>query len=258
MPEHTHTGRCILVAALTLFGAAAVHATPKESPGKDAGGKDASAAISLDQLGGTWKNVKSGVNVRIEQGAVGWEVWFSTSGEARITLPEKNRPAIKIDGRDFTCSYSVTLPSAQTMKWDLTQGQPETQCLTGVFTRLGPAPSEVKRVTPPAPAPQVKPAVKHEPAAVERSAEVRKLRQPEPVIERTPASGRAPTMVRERPMPRHAAVYRRPSARIASRHRGWPIAAAAPSRYASGYWPYRYFRYHYRWYVVLIPRCGCR
>ncbi len=145
MLEHSSAGRCILIAAMALFGAAAVHAAPNNSPAKDTTGKDASPAISLDQLGGTWKNAKSGVNVRIEQSTVGWEVWFSTTGEARITLPEKNRPAIKIDGRNFTCSYSVTLPTSQSMKWDLTQGKPESQCLTGVFSRVAPAP-EAKQV----------------------------------------------------------------------------------------------------------------
>lgn len=247
MREHQHTGRCILIAAVTLFGVATAHAAPKDSPAKDAA-KDASPAISLDQLGGTWKNAKSGVNIRIEQGVVGWDVWFSTSGQARITLPEKNRPAIKIDGRNFTCSYSVTLPSAQTMKWDLTQGQPETQCLTGVFTRLGPAPSEVKRTGPGAPTPETKQVVRHEPAPTEPPAVVKTPRQAAPVVE---PSGRAP-------MHRHAVGYRRPFGRSVARHHGWRVAAPR-WRYATGrYWPYRYVHYRYRWYVILIPRCDCR
>src|SRR5579863_4635407 len=101
MLEHPYTSRCILIAAMALLGAATAQAASKSDP--DNSGKDASPALALAQLGGTWKNVKSGVNVRIEQGAAGWEVWFSTTGKARITLPEKNRPAIKIDGRNFTC-----------------------------------------------------------------------------------------------------------------------------------------------------------
>jgi hypothetical protein len=236
MLEHPYTSRCILIAAMALLGAATAQAASKGGPAADSSGKDASPAIALAQLGGTWKNVKSGVNVRIEQGAAGWEVWFSTTGEARITLPEKNRPAIKIDGRNFTCSYSVTLPSSETMKWDLTQGQPETQCLTGVFTRLGPPPSEVKQAAP------VR-EVKHEPPAVERPAEVQKPPQPEPATEPAPVSGgEARLMTPQRPMSRHARVYR---------HRGWRYAA-------SGHWPYRYFRYRYRWYVIYYPRCHCR
>jgi hypothetical protein len=239
MLEHPYTSRCILIAAMALLGAASAHAASKGGPVADASGKDASPAIALAQLGGTWKNVKSGVNVRIEQGAAGWEVWFSTTGEARITLPEKNRPAIKIDGRNFTCSYSVTLPSSETMKWDLTQGQPETQCLTGVFTRLGPPPSAVKQVAPAR-------EVKHEPPAVERPAEVQKPPQPEPATEPAPVSGgEARLMTPPRPMSRHAGIYRH------IRHRGWRYAA-------SGHWPYRYFRYRYRWYVIYYPRCDCR
>jgi hypothetical protein len=240
MPEHPSASRSILIAALALFGAAAAQAAPARDTSRDA-----SPAITFDQLGGTWKNDKSGVNIRIEQGAVGWEVWFSSIGEARITLPEKNRPAIKIDGRNFTCSYSVTLPTPETMKWDLTQGQPEAQCLTGVFTRLGPAPSEVKRTKPAAPESAAKLVVKHEPAIAPPPAAVSKPRRPEPVVE-------APVR-----MPRHAAVYRRLPARIAIRHRGWRIAAARRRYAASHYRPYRFFHYRYRWYVVLIPRCAC-
>jgi hypothetical protein len=279
MPEHPHTGRCILVAAMALFGtalfaAAAAQAVPKDSLAKDTGSKDASPAISLDQLGGTWKNAKSGVNVRIEQGAVGWEVWFSTSGEARITLPEKNRPAIKIDGRNFTCSYSVTLPSAQTMKWDLTQGQPEAECLTGMFTRLEPAPTEVKRA---APAPVAKPAVKagqpleaNKPPQTETSSEPAPTRQSpaaRPIMAPTRTLSRSPALWAARRMAtafrhwrwRHAAAYRRLPARFAIRNRRWRLAGAPwPYAAAGGYRPYRYFHYQYRWYVVLVPRCGCR
>jgi len=250
MPEHLDTGRCVLVAAVALLCAEAVQAAPNDSPAKDAGATDGSPAISLDQLGGTWKNAKSGVNVRIEQGAVGWEVWFSTSGEARITLPEKNRPAIKIDGRNFTCSYSVTLPSAQTMKWDLTRGQPEAQCPTGVFTRLETVPSEAKRGAPAAP--QAKQAAKQE-----QPPETQAPPQAETAIEPAPSSRAKPLWAPERIEPRHASVYRRAPARVAVRYRGW--RAGARWHYAVGrYRPYRYYRYRYRWYVVLMPRCGCR
>ncbi len=255
MPEHSHTGRCILVAAVALLWAAAAQAAPKDSPGKDSGAEDASPAISLNQLGGTWKNNKSGVNVRIEQGAVGWEVWFSTTGEARITLPEKNRPAIKIDGRNFTCSYSVTLPSAQTMKWDLTQGHPEAQCPTGVFTRLEPAPSVAKPAA--SAAPQAKPAAKIEPAPVKRPPEVKQPSQAAAVAEPAPSSHARPLWAPPRMARRHAAVYRRPPVRFAIRHRFRRFVTARPYR-AGGYRSYRYFRYRYRWYLVLVPRCGCQ
>lgn len=256
MPEHLHSGRCVLAVAVGLLWIAVAQAAPKDIPAKDTGTEDASPAISLDQLGGTWKNVKSGVNVRIEQGAVGWEVWFSTSGEARITLPEKNRPAIKIDGRNFTCSYSVTLPSAQTMKWDLTQGQPEAQCPTGVFTRLEPAPSEVKPAVPAVP--QGKPAAKIEPAPVKPPPEVKKPPETAAVMEPTPAARPRPLWAPHRVVPRHAVAYRRPPVRLAIRHRFWRIAGAPLPYAARRYRPYRYFHHRYRWYVVLVPRCGCR
>lgn len=253
MRKHLYTGRCILFAGVALIGATAAQAAPNDGPAKDAS-KDASPAISLDRLGGTWKNAKSGVDIRIEQGAVGWEVWFSTSGQARITLPEKNRPAIKIDGRDFTCSYSVTLPTPQTMKWDLTRGQPEAQCPTGVFTRLGPAPSQAKRSAPAAPTPETKQVVKHEPAPAGPPAEVVKPRLAARGVE---PSGGAPTMAPSRRMHRHWAGYPRPLVRRAVR--GWRRGLAPRWRYeAARYWPYRYFHYRYRWYVILPPRCGCR
>lgn len=254
MPEHPHTGRLILVAAAALFAAAAAQAAPKDSPAKDTG-KDASPAIKLDQLGGTWKNAKSGVNVRIEQGASGWQVWFSTSGEARITLPEKNRPAIKIDGHNFTCSYSVTLPTAQTMKWDLTQGKPEAQCLTGVFTKLEPVPNEVKRAAPQAP--EAKQAAKTAPAPVEQPAEAKKPPQAATVIEPSPTSPEKPLWSPAETMPRHAG-YRRPPVRLTIHHRGWRIAPATRWRYAaSRYRHYHHYRHRYRWYLVFVPRCGC-
>ena len=250
MPEHPRIGRCILVAATALFAATVAHAEPKYSPAKDTGGKDASPAIGLDQLAGTWKNAKSGVNVRIEQGAAGWEVWFSTSGQARITLPEKNRPAIKIDGRNFTCSYSVTLPSAQTMKWDLTQGQPESQCLTGVFSRIEAAPSAAKAVEPAAP--EAKQVGKQEPPF-----ETKKPPQTETVLAPAPSSPARPLWAPARMRLRHASAHRRPPIRFAIRHLGWRVAAAPWPHAASRYRPYRYFHYRYRWYVVFVPRCGC-
>jgi hypothetical protein len=251
MPEHSHTGRCIAVATAALLWIAAAQAAPQDGSAADTSGKDASPAINLDQLGGTWKNVKSGVNVRIEHGTVGWEVWFSTSGEARITLPEKNRPAIKIDGRNFTCSYSVTLPSAQTMKWDLTQGQPESQCLTGVFTRIEPAPSEGKT------APPGKPVAKIEPAPVSPHPEVKKPSGTPAVIQPTSVSRARPLWVSPRTMMRHAAAYRRPPIRIAIHRRSWRFAGRPLPHAVGRYRPYRYFHYRYRWYVVLVPRCGC-
>ena len=254
MPEHSHTGRCILVAAVALSWAAVAQAAPKDNPAGDNGADNGSPAISLDQIAGTWKNDKLGVNVRIEQGAVGWEVWFSTSGEARIMLPEKNRPAIRIDGRNFTCSYSVTLPSAQTMKWDLTQGQPEAQCPTGVFTRIGPAPSQIKPAA--LATPEGKPAAKIEPAPVKRPPEVEKPPQAATVIE--PAPRARPLWVAPRMPPRHTTVYRRPPVRLAIRHRFWRIPRAPWPYAVRDYRPYRYFHYRYRWYVVLVPRCGCQ
>jgi hypothetical protein len=257
MPEHLHTGRCLLVAAAAIAWAAAAQAAPKDDAAKGAGAEDASPAIRLDQLGGTWKNLKSGVNVRIEQGAVGWEVWFSTSGEAKITLPEKNRPAIKIDGRNFTCSYSVTLPSAQTMKWDLTQGHPEAQCPTGAFTRIEPAPSEHKPAA--SAASEGKPAAKIEPAPMKRPPEAKRPAEAAAVIEPAPKAHARPLWTPPpRAMPRHAAAYRRPPARFVIRHRHWRIARALRPYAPGGYRPYRYLHYRYRWYVVLIPRCGCR
>lgn len=249
MREHLYTARCILIAGVALIGATAAQAAPNDGPARDAA-KDASPAISLDRLAGTWKNAKSGVDIRIEQGTGGWEVWFSTSGQAHITLPENNRPAIKIDGRDFTCSYSVTLPSPQTMKWDLTRGRPEAQCPTGVFTRLGPAPSQAKRTAPAAPPPETKQVVKHQPAPAGPPAEARTPRHAQRGVE---PSGGAPITTPSPTMHRHRA------ARSALRY--YPRRRAAPRwwRYAaSRYSPYRYLHDRYRWYVILPSGCGCR
>ncbi|HEX5280430.1 MAG TPA: hypothetical protein VFW28_10140, partial [Micropepsaceae bacterium] len=113
--------------------------------------------ISLPRLAGRWKGDKSGMEVQIEQGSIGWEVWLSTDGQARITQPEADPRIIKIQSRNLTCTYSVTVPAAQTMKWEMTPGQPDSRCLGDSFTKLGSAPQRARSVAAMKPAAQSKP-----------------------------------------------------------------------------------------------------
>src|SRR6185437_8067741 len=110
-------------------------------------------------LAGRWKGDKSGMEVQIEQGSIGWEVWLSTDGQARITQPEADPRIIKIQSRNLTCTYSVTVPAAQTMKWEMTPGQPDSRCLGDSFTKLGSAPQRGRPVAAMKPAAQSKPPV---------------------------------------------------------------------------------------------------
>lgn len=142
--------------------AAAKKAGAKNAVVKNAGVKKPAArpaplAISLPRLAGRWKGDKSGMEVQIEQGSIGWEVWLSTDGQARITQPEADPKIIKIQSRNLTCTYSVTVPAAQTMKWEMTPGQPDSRCLGDSFTKLGSAPQRARPVAAMKPAAQSKP-----------------------------------------------------------------------------------------------------
>lgn len=142
--------------------AAAKKAGAKKAGAKNAGVKKPAArpaplAISLPRLAGRWKGDKSGMEVQIEQGSIGWEVWLSTDGQARITQPEADPKIIKIQSRNLTCTYSVTVPAAQTMKWEMTPGQPDSRCLGDSFTKLGSAPQRARPVAAMKPAAQSKP-----------------------------------------------------------------------------------------------------
>ncbi|MGA8820285.1 MAG: hypothetical protein WB624_23595, partial [Xanthobacteraceae bacterium] len=119
--------------------------------------RPAPLAISLPRLAGRWKGDKSGMEVQIEQGSIGWEVWLSTDGQARITQPEADPRIIKIQSRNLTCTYSVTVPAAQTMKWEMTPGQPDSRCFGDSFTKLGSAPQRARSVAAMKPAAQSKP-----------------------------------------------------------------------------------------------------
>ena len=144
--------------------AATKTAAAKKAGAKNAGVKKPAArpallAISLPRLAGRWKGDKSGMEVQIEQGSIGWEVWLSTDGQARITQPEADPRIIKIQSRNLTCTYSVTVPAAQTMKWEMTPGQPDSRCLGDSFTKLGSAPQRGRPVAAMKPAAQSKPPV---------------------------------------------------------------------------------------------------
>jgi hypothetical protein len=144
--------------------AATKTAAAKKAGAKNAGVKKLAAppaplAISLPRLAGRWKGDTSGMEVQIEQGSIGWEVWLSTDGQARITQPEADPQIIKIQSRNLTCTYSVTVPAAQTMKWEMTPGQPDSRCLEDSFTKLGSAPQRGRPVAAMKPAAQSKPPV---------------------------------------------------------------------------------------------------
>jgi hypothetical protein len=143
---------------------AAKKAAKKNATAKNAGARkvaikiaavpDVTSSISLSRLAGSWKSVNSGLEVKIEQGAIGWEAWLSTDGQARITQPEANPQVIKIQSRNLTCTYNVTLPAAQTMKWEVPSGQPVSRCVEDSFTKMGPAPAVGKPIVPAKPAVQ--------------------------------------------------------------------------------------------------------
>src|SRR6185437_4199200 len=137
--------------------AAAKKAGAKNAGVKKPAARPAPLAISLPRLAGRWKGDKSGMEVQIEQGSIGWEVWLSTDGQARITQPEADPRIIKIQSRNLTCTYSVTVPAAQTMKWEMTPGQPDSRCLGDSFTKLGSAPQRGRPVAAMKPAAQSKP-----------------------------------------------------------------------------------------------------
>src|SRR6185437_15108255 len=89
--------------------AATKNVATKTAAAKNAGVKKPAArpaplAISLPRLAGRWKGDKSGMEVQIEQGSIGWEVWLSTDGQARITQPEADPRIIKIQSRNLTCT----------------------------------------------------------------------------------------------------------------------------------------------------------
>src|SRR6185437_9149020 len=189
MSEQKYADRRILLCVVALFAATAVHAATKDAATKDAAtritasknaatrnpaakkagvknagvkkpaARPAPLAISLPRLAGRWKGDKSGMEVQIEQGSIGWEVWLSTDGQARITQPEADPRIIKIQSRNLTCTYSVTVPAAQTMKWEMTPGQPDSRCLGDSFTKLGSAPQRGRPVAAMKPAAQSKPPV---------------------------------------------------------------------------------------------------
>ena len=115
--------------------------------------------VSLPRLAGRWKGDTSGMEVQIVQGSIGWEAWLSTDGQARITQPEADPKIIKIQSRTLTCTYTVSVPAAQTMRWEITPGQPESRCLGDSFTKLGVAPQRGRPAAPAKPAPQSTPPV---------------------------------------------------------------------------------------------------
>lgn len=127
---------------------AAKIAAAKVAAAKKAAAKNAPLAVSLARLAGSWKGEKSGLKVKIEQGSIGWEAWLSTDGRARITQPEADPKIIKIQSRTNTCTYTVTLPGAQRMKWESAPGQPNARCLGDSFTKLVLAPAKIGTIAP--------------------------------------------------------------------------------------------------------------
>lgn len=139
-------GRRIAAKRVAAKNAAAKNAAAKKAAAKSTAAKNVPLAVSLKRLTGSWKGDESGLKVKIEQGSIGWEAWLSTDGQARITQPEADPQIIKIQSRNITCTYTVTLPDAQTMKWELAPGQPDSRCLGDSFTKLGLAPAKVSPI----------------------------------------------------------------------------------------------------------------
>ena len=60
------------------------------------------------KLAGEWNNASTGENMKIVRGSVGWEVWLSNSGEARLTANSDDGSNVQISGKGLSCSYYLT------------------------------------------------------------------------------------------------------------------------------------------------------
>ena len=110
--------RWIVAGAFVLFGTALAAAQDGWRP----------------HLAGTWNNVSSGENIKIERGLIGWEVWSSKNGEGRIIAESDAGANVTIASRAGSCSYYLTMINDNQINMQLREGPDE--CLKGVFLRV--------------------------------------------------------------------------------------------------------------------------
>jgi hypothetical protein len=121
MPRRTQVHRWVLAYSIVLFGIAAA---------------DAGDISFFYRLAGTWNNDATGENIKIERAPIGWDIWISNSGLARLSDASIEGSNLKVEGRGFACFYYVTVTSAQKANWSLRKGEPDAACLTGQFSRV--------------------------------------------------------------------------------------------------------------------------
>jgi len=100
------------------------------------GAAHAEDLVGVSRLAGDWNNDASGENLKIERSLLGWDIWISNSGQARISDELTAGANVRVDGRGFSCWYYVTMHSAEKMDWELRKGGSEPRCLQGSFTKI--------------------------------------------------------------------------------------------------------------------------
>lgn len=88
------------------------------------------------KLAGEWNNASTGENMKIVRGSVGWEVWLSNSGEARLTANSDDGSNVQISGKGVSCSYYLTMVNHNVINMQLRDGDPAESCLKGTFLRV--------------------------------------------------------------------------------------------------------------------------
>lgn len=78
---------------------------------------------------GSWNNIASGEDIEIKPN---YDIIYSNSGRARISLTTYKGANIVINSSDFQCYYYATFTGGG-MNWQIKQGGPE--CIRGRFTR---------------------------------------------------------------------------------------------------------------------------
>jgi hypothetical protein len=88
------------------------------------------------KLTGEWNNSSTGENLKIVRGAIGWEVWLSNSGEARLTADSDDGTNVQISGKGLSCEYYLTMVNQNLINMQLRDGDPADSCLKGTFVRV--------------------------------------------------------------------------------------------------------------------------
>lgn len=88
------------------------------------------------KLAGEWNNASTGENIKIVRGTIGWEVWLSNSGQARLTADSDDGTNVQISGKGLSCEYYLTMVNQNVLNLQLRDGDPADSCLKGTFLRV--------------------------------------------------------------------------------------------------------------------------